>query len=87
VLVAERHEVRIRQRADVHVPDPHRPPVALVESAEHVEERALPHARCPDDRDHFPALDRQIEPPEHRQRAVADDVALVEVADFDKGRH
>ena len=50
------------------------------------QQRALPHARRPDDRDHLARLDGKIELPQHRHARRADRVALVDGFRFYK-RH
>jgi hypothetical protein len=52
-----------------------------------VQKGALADAGRADDGDHLAALDRQVEPFQHRQRALADGVALVKVADLDERHH
>ena len=67
VLVAERRELVRLHRPEIDVADPHRiPPSIAVETAEHVQQRALADARRADDRDHLARLDDQIELPQHR---------------------
>ena len=53
-----------------------------IESAEHVQQRALADAGRADDRDHLARLDRQIEIAQHGQRLTADRIALDDAAGF-----
>ena len=86
VPVSERDDLLVRHRGDIGVADRNRSAVDTIESAQHVQERALSHARGADDRDHLAGIDLQIEVAEHRQQRPTDRVALDDAAGFEK-RH
>jgi hypothetical protein len=54
--------------------------IDTIERAEDVQQRALPHARRADDRDHLAGLDLQMQIAQHGQRSSADRIALHDTA-------
>ena len=87
VPIAEGHHLGIRQRADLGVADADGAAVDRVEAAHDVQERALPHSRGADDRDHLAAIERQVDAFEHRQLGAPDRVALRDAGDVDERHH
>src|SRR5262245_50563998 len=80
-----------RQRVGLHrreilIANPDAAAVDRVESAEDVQQRALPHARRAHDRDHLTLFDDEVEAAQHLQPGRAHDVALVDRPGFQE-RH
>ena len=67
VAVAKRDARFVVHRRDLVLADADLAAVDRVEAAEHVQQRALPHARRAHDRDHLALLDGQIEIAQHVQ--------------------
>ena len=72
-----RQRVRLH-RLEILIADPDGPLVDRIESAEHVQQRALPHTRGADDRDHLSFVDGEIEAAQHLQTRISDEVAFVD---------
>ena len=70
VPVAKRDQLGIGDARQVDVADAHFPAVGPIESAEHVQERALPDAGRAHDRHHLALLDGEIEIAQHVQPAA-----------------
>ena len=60
--------------------------IRRVEPAEHVQQRALAHARCAHDGQHLPLRHRQLEIAQHVKPVAGDVIRLVEPAHSDE-RH
>jgi len=86
VTVSKRHDVIVGHRRDVGVADRDRAAIHAIQPAQHVQQRALPHARRADDRDHLAGIDLEIEIAEDGERRRADRVALHDAASFEE-RH
>ena len=86
VPVSERDDLLVGHRSDVAVADRYGAAIDAIESAQHVQKCALPHARRAHDRHHLARIDLQIEVAKHRQQRPADRVALHDAASVEK-RH
>ena len=86
VAVAKRHPRFVIHRRDIVLADADLAAVDGVESAEDVQQRALPHAGRAHDREHLALLDGQVEIAQHVEPLVARRVELVESVNADK-RH
>ena len=84
--VAECDDLGIRQRRQFRLADPDGAAIGAIEATEHVQQRALPHARRADDGHHLPGVDTEIEIAQHGQRRLTDGIALDDAARFEK-RH
>ena len=80
VAVPEPHARLVVHRADVGVADAHRAGIERVESAEHVQQRALADAGRADDRDHLAGSTVSSRSAQHRQRARRVAIGLDEAA-------
>ena len=69
VAVAELHELGVRRDREPDAVDPDLAGVDAVETAEHVQQRALADAGGPDDRDHLAPLDAHVETAQHADSA------------------
>ena len=85
MLVAERHQLLIRHARDVDLADAHLAAVGPIESAEDVQQRALPDARGAHHRHHLALLNGHIQIAQHVQPAPLQRIRLVEPANLDKG--
>ena len=81
--VAERDDLLIGQRRDLGARDRDGSLVDAIETAEHVQQRALSDARRADDRDHLARVDLQIEIAQHDERTSGDVVAFDDAAGVD----
>ena len=81
VAVAKRDPRLVVHRRNLVIADADLAAVDGVEAAEHVQQRALAHARRAHDRDHLALLDGQVEIAQHVQPLVGRRVELVEAAD------
>src|SRR5262245_43401116 len=86
MAVAIYHARLITHLMDRRVANPNRAALERVESAKHVEQRALPHARRADNRQHLALLHADIEAAEDVERRRAGRVRLDESTDIDE-RH
>ena len=76
VLIAEPHQVLVGHRVQFGISQSNGPAITGVEPAQHVQQRALPHAGRADNGDHLAGLDIQIEPAQHLDPAGAGDIRL-----------
>ena len=81
--VAERDDLLIGQRRDLGARDGDGSLVDAIQTAEHVQQRALSDARRTDDRDHLARVDLQIEIAQHDERTSGDVVAFDDAAGVD----
>ncbi len=77
--VAERHHLRVGQRGQLRVADADRPGIRRIETAEHVQQGALPHPGGADDGHHLTFFERHVQALQDRQPRVANLVALLDV--------
>jgi hypothetical protein len=74
-----------RHLRELLLSDPYRPRVGPVETTEQVQQRRLADSRRPDDGQHLPLPDLEIEAAEHHHRDLGIAVGLGEVAHLQEG--
>ncbi len=87
VPVAEGHERRVVGAGHVDVAHANRAGVGAIEAAEHVQERALAHARRAHDRHHLAEADGDLEIAQHVEPVAGAGVVLLHAARDEERRH
>jgi len=80
--VAERDDVGVAHPGELGAVDGNAALIDAIEAAQHVQQRAFPHAGGTDNRHHLARVHGQIEIAKHGQRTAADRVALDEAPGF-----